>query len=38
MRRVAQVATLGFGALMAFQVALAAGAPLGHAAWGAAGI
>lgn len=34
MRRVAQVATLGFGALMAFQVALAAGAPLGHAAWG----
>lgn len=34
MRRVAQVATLGFGGLMAFQVALAAGAPLGHAAWG----
>ena len=26
--------TFGFSALMAFQIALAAGAPLGHAAWG----
>ena len=34
MRRATQVVTIGFIALMAFQVALAAGAPLGDAAWG----
>lgn len=34
MRRVADAAIVGFGALAAFQAALAAGAPLGHAAWG----
>ena len=34
MRRAAQVATIGFVALVAFQAALAAGAPLGEAAWG----
>jgi hypothetical protein len=33
-RRAAQAATIGFAALIAFQSALAAGAPLGHAAWG----
>jgi hypothetical protein len=33
-RRAAHAATIGFAALLAFQVALAAGAPLGHAAWG----
>jgi hypothetical protein len=36
MRRAARVATIGFGALMAFPAALAAGAPLGDAAWGGA--
>ena len=36
MRRAAQAATVGFAALMAFQTALAAGAPLGDAAWGGA--
>lgn len=36
MRRAAQVATIGFAALMVFQAALAAGAPLGDAAWGGA--
>jgi hypothetical protein len=36
MRRAAQAATIGFAALMAFQAALAAGAPLGDAAWGGA--
>lgn len=36
MRRAAGVATIGFGALVAFQAALAAGAPLGDAAWGGA--
>ena len=36
MRRAAQAATIGFGALMVFQAALAAGAPLGDAAWGGA--
>ena len=34
MRRAAQAATIGLAALMVFQAALAAGAPLGHAAWG----
>jgi hypothetical protein len=36
MRRAAQAATIGFGALMVFQAALAVGAPLGGAAWGGA--
>jgi hypothetical protein len=36
MRRAAQAATMGLAALMVFQVALAAGAPLGDAAWGGA--
>jgi hypothetical protein len=36
MRRAAQAATIGFVALMVFQAALAAGAPLGDAAWGGA--
>src|SRR4051794_29172718 len=36
MRRATQAATIGFAALMVFQVALAAGAPLGEAAWGGA--
>jgi hypothetical protein len=35
MRRAAQVATVGFAALMGFQLALALGARLGEAAWGA---
>jgi hypothetical protein len=34
MRRLADAAIIGFAALAAFQAALAAGAPLGHAAWG----
>jgi hypothetical protein len=34
MRPAAQAATIGFAAQMAFQAALAAGAPLGDAAWG----
>jgi hypothetical protein len=34
MRRAAQAATAGFAAQIAFQAALAAGAPLGEAAWG----
>jgi peptidoglycan/LPS O-acetylase OafA/YrhL len=34
MRRATHAATIGFAAMLAFQVALAAGAPLGHAAWG----
>jgi hypothetical protein len=34
MRRAAQAATVGFAALAAFEAALAAGAPLGDAAWG----
>ncbi|HEX6530910.1 MAG TPA: hypothetical protein VF004_13920 [Burkholderiales bacterium] len=34
MRRAAQAATAGFGALMVYQAVLAAGAPLGEAAWG----
>lgn len=34
MRRAAQAATIGFAAQIAFQTALAAGAPLGDAAWG----
>ena len=34
MRRATHAATIGFSAMLAFQVALAAGAPLGHAAWG----
>lgn len=34
MRRAAQAATIGFAALAVFEVALAAGAPLGDAAWG----
>ena len=33
---VAIVAAIGFAAIAAFQVALALGAPLGHAAWGGA--
>jgi hypothetical protein len=37
MRRAADAATVGFAALMIFQAALAAGAPLGAAAWGGAG-
>ena len=36
MRRAAQAATVGFAALAVFQAALAAGAPLGAAAWGGA--
>jgi hypothetical protein len=36
MRRAARAATIGFVALLVFQVALAAGAPLGDAAWGGA--
>jgi hypothetical protein len=36
MRRAADAATIGFAALMIFQAALAAGAPLGAAAWGGA--
>lgn len=36
MRRAARAATIGFAALMVFQVALVAGAPLGDAAWGGA--
>lgn len=36
MRRAAQAATIGLAALMVFQAALAAGAPLGDAAWGGA--
>ncbi len=36
MRRAADAATIGFAALMIFQAALAAGAPLGDAAWGGA--
>jgi hypothetical protein len=35
-RRAARAATIGFAALIAFQAALAAGAPLGDAAWGGA--
>jgi hypothetical protein len=35
-RRAAQAATIGFGALVVFQAALAVGAPLGDAAWGGA--
>lgn len=34
MRRAAQAATIGFAALAIFEAALAAGAPLGEAAWG----
>lgn len=34
MRRATDTATIGFSALLAFQVALVAGAPLGYAAWG----
>lgn len=34
MSRSARAATIGFAALIVFQLALAAGAPLGHAAWG----
>ena len=34
MRRSAQAATLGFASLAVFEAALAAGAPLGDAAWG----
>lgn len=33
-RRAAVLATIGFGAIAIFQAVLAAGAPLGHAAWG----
>ena len=36
MRRAAQVATIGFAGMIVFEVALAAGAPLGDAAWGGA--
>jgi hypothetical protein len=36
MGRIAQVITVSFVALAAFQLALAAGAPLGDAAWGGA--
>jgi MFS-type transporter involved in bile tolerance (Atg22 family) len=36
MRRAAQAATIGLAALLVFQAALAAGAPLGDAAWGGA--
>ena len=35
-RAFAVVAAIGFGALAIFQLALALGAPLGHAAWGGA--
>ena len=34
MRRSARAAAIGFAALAVFEVALAAGAPLGEAAWG----
>ena len=34
MRRATQAATIGFAALAVFEAALAAGAPLGDAAWG----
>ena len=34
MRRAAHAATIGFAALAVFEAALAAGAPLGDAAWG----
>jgi hypothetical protein len=34
MRRAARAATIGFAALAVFEAALAAGAPLGDAAWG----
>jgi peptidoglycan/LPS O-acetylase OafA/YrhL len=34
MRRATHAAIIGFSAMLVFQVALAAGAPLGHAAWG----
>jgi hypothetical protein len=34
--RSAVAAAIGFGAIAGFQLALAAGAPLGHAAWGGA--
>lgn len=34
MRRAADLLTVGFGAMAVFQLVLAAGAPLGHAAWG----
>jgi hypothetical protein len=37
MSRAAQAASIGFAALMVFQAALAAGAPLGDAAWGGTG-
>jgi hypothetical protein len=36
LRRAAQAVTVGFASLAAFQAALAAGAPLGDAAWGGA--
>ena len=36
MSRAAQAASIGFAAMVAFQIALAAGAPLGHAAWSGA--
>jgi peptidoglycan/LPS O-acetylase OafA/YrhL len=36
MRRVSNAITIGFTGLAAFQAALAAGAPLGDAAWGGA--
>jgi hypothetical protein len=35
-RRAAVLAAIGFGAIVVFQAALAAGAALGHAAWGGA--
>jgi hypothetical protein len=35
-RRAAVLATIGFAVIAVFQLALAAGAPLGHAAWGGA--
>ena len=35
-RRAAVLATIGFGVIVVFQAALAAGASLGHAAWGGA--
>jgi hypothetical protein len=34
MRRATHAVTVAFSAMLALQVALAAGAPLGHAAWG----
>ena len=34
MTRATQVLTAGYGAMVAFHIALAAGAPLGRAAWG----